>query len=73
MSVTFTELYDVAMTAYQELLSHPEKTVKVNNREYTYRDLSELQSIVEKLSVQAARESGSRPTILLSDISGRPL
>jgi hypothetical protein len=73
MSVSFTELYEAAKTAYLELLTESGKTkeVTVNNRSYTYRDLAELQKVVEALAVAAARESGTRPTILLADVSGR--
>ena len=71
MSVTFLELYEAAKTAYLELLGKTVKQITINGRTYTYRDLSELQAVIEKLAVQAARESGTRTTILLADLSGR--
>jgi hypothetical protein len=73
MSATFTELFEAAKTAYLALLTDAggTKQVQVGLRSYTYRDLNELQLVVEKLAVQAARESGTRVTILLADISGR--
>lgn len=52
------------------LLQRQIASYSLNGVTYTYPDIDKLEKLIERLEGLAARESGSRPTTLLSDISG---
>jgi len=67
---TYSELLAQAKTAMLALLQRQIASYSLNGVNYTYHNIGELEKLIERLEGLAARESGSRPTILLSDISG---
>lgn len=69
MTATYSETLDAAKDAAMRIVQGSISSYSLNGVQYTYANLSELQKLIDWLEGKVARESGTRPTILLADIS----
>jgi len=69
MTATFSEILDEAKDAYLRILQGTTASYTLGGAQYTYLSLAELGKVIDQLEQRVARTNGTRPTILLADIS----
>ncbi len=68
---TYAEMLSAAKTALAGIVASKTASYSVNGVSYTYHNLADLEKLIDWLETKAARESGSRPMVVVADISRR--
>jgi len=72
MATSYSDILDAAKAGLLALMQRRVASYQLWDVQYTYQNIEQLERVIRNIEPLAAREAGTRPRVMLADISGRP-